>query len=58
MKGLSKGRYDETFAGEDEWVPVPQTIKISSYQAFKLLALKAPITTAADDKFCKIFPTF
>ena len=20
MKGLSKGRYDETFSGEDEWM--------------------------------------
>ena len=24
----------------------------------KVLALKAPITTAADDKFCHIFPNF
>ena len=26
--------------------------------AISLLTLKAPITTAADDKFCEIFPKF
>ena len=26
--------------------------------AGNLLTLKAPITTAADDKFCEIFPNF
>ena len=25
---------------------------------YRLLTLKAPITTAADDKFCNIFPNF
>ena len=25
---------------------------------FSLLTLKGPITTAADDKFCDIFPSF
>ena len=32
-------------------------LKLCIQQA-KVLTLKAPITTAADDKFCKIFPNF
>ena len=31
---------------------------MKNYPGDKELTLKAPITTAADDKFCDIFPNF
>ena len=32
--------------------------RILLFECIKFLTLKAPITTAADDKFCDIFPNF
>ena len=31
---------------------------IGSFQSFEYLSLKAPITTAAEDKFCDTSPNF
>ena len=36
---------------------IQYTTSVSS-QSDETLTLKAPITTAADDKFCDIFPNF
>ena len=41
------------------WSSIPiQNLSIQFSLRNYLLTLKAPITTAADDKFCDIFPSF
>ena len=41
-----------------QYQPVGKVTRWETSDVIVMLTLKAPITTAADDKFCDIFPIF